>query len=70
LFQTTGFVSFKGSGQMLQAKVEELIVQKKLNHYTHLTFEDDDGDEDDDNFNQPPTPLRDRATSLKPGEIV
>ncbi|XP_060578073.1 pleckstrin homology domain-containing family M member 2-like isoform X2 [Ruditapes philippinarum] len=60
----------EGSGQMLQAKVEELIVQKKLNHYTHLTFEDDDGDEDDDNFNQPPTPLRDRATSLKPGEIV
>jgi hypothetical protein len=56
---------------MLQAKVEELIVQKKLNQYTHLTFEDDDGDEDyDDNFNHPPTRLRERATSLKPGEIV
>ncbi|XP_053379743.1 pleckstrin homology domain-containing family M member 2-like isoform X2 [Mercenaria mercenaria] len=57
----------EGSGKVLQNKVEELIVQKKLNQYTHLTFGEDE--DEDENFNQLPSLIRERTSSLKPGEI-
>ncbi|KAL4221681.1 RUN [Mactra antiquata] len=60
------------SGKVLEAKVEELIVQKKLNQYTHLTFGEDDDNNDDDDAGDDLNTLstRDRSSSLCPGEVV
>jgi len=60
-----------GSGQQnaeLQAKVEELIVQRKLNQYTHLTFGEEE--EEDRGSNPSPSIVRPRSTSLQPGEVL
>ncbi|XP_052821239.1 pleckstrin homology domain-containing family M member 2-like isoform X2 [Mya arenaria] len=73
LHSTTGRSSSDLEGschqqQVLQAKVEELIVQRKLNQYTHLTF----GEEEMD-MNDRTSPLasfvRPRSASLQPGEV-
>ncbi|XP_052213431.1 pleckstrin homology domain-containing family M member 2-like [Dreissena polymorpha] len=58
-----------GQQQVLQAKVEELIEKRKLNQYTHLTFEEEDGDIEEEGKVKVTSLTRPRSTNLSPGEV-
>lgn len=62
-------VSVSNQQQVLQAKVEELIEQRKLNQYTHLTFGDEDIDSDDTGGRVSPLEQQQRTVSPSPGEV-
>ena len=58
---------YLGAEKVLQAKVEELITQRKLHHYTHLDFGQEEEEEEEEKENNMLT--RARSSSLLAGEV-